>query len=386
MRTGVTVDNVTVYPQLELGSTATAYEPPQVTAAEIDLDGHALNSLPDGTRDELSVDATGAVTLVQRVGVATLPGDAASWVEESQGIGRFRTNVSHAAKRAYTPGSALCDALPYRVGSDDPYDGTNIIAADNWAYATIGDGDTASLVASACGGKTLLYALATPQVITLPSVTLPSWPDGEANLWASAPAPTEMRVDYPDVGHITVQRVNADGSMWVVGDGLADGETVVDPLPPLNTPVDYVITAHTAAGATSELRVPETLWALVGAFNFGAAAGECELARLDPSWGHDVARAGTLYHFADGGEGGGLPVAYGGQDVDATRTMGFTLLDLDQLRRLQELARQYFTCWYRDPYGGRALCAVSWSFSSGVPYDWLKVSASMTETVFEEAW
>ena len=75
-----------------------------------------------------------------------------------------------------------------------------------------------------------------------------------------------------------------------------------------------------------------------------------------------------------------------GQDVDATRSMGFTLLDLDQLRRLQELARQYFTCWYRDPYGGRSLCAVSWNFSSGVPYDWLKVSASMTETVFEEAW
>ena len=166
---GVTVDNVTVYPQLEIGSTATDYEPPQVTTTPVDLDGHTLNSLPDGTRDELSVDATGAVTLTQRVGVATLPGDAASWVEESQGIGRFMTNVSPAAKHAYTPGSALCDALPYRVGSDDPYDGTNIIAADSWAYATIGDGDTASLVASACGGKTLLYALATPQTTKLPS-------------------------------------------------------------------------------------------------------------------------------------------------------------------------------------------------------------------------
>lgn len=386
VRTGVTVDNVTVYPQLELGSTATDYEPPQVTTTSIDLDGHVLNSLPDGTRDELSVDATGAVTLTKRVGVATLPGDAASWVEESQGIGRFRTNVSPAAKSAYTPGSALCDALPYRVGSDDPYDGTNIIAADNWAYATIGDGDTASLVASACGGKTLLYALATPQVITLPSVTLPSWPEGEANLWASSPVPTEMRVDYPDVSSLTVQRVTQDGSTWLVGDSLGSGETVIDPLPPLGVPFEYVVTAHTAAGASSELRVPQRIETLVGAFNFGQAAGVCELARLDPSWGHDVARSGTLYHFADGGEGGGLPVAYGGQDVDAARTMGFTLLDLDQLRRLQDIARRYFTCWYRDPYGGRALCAVSWSFSSGIPYDMLTVSASMTETVFEEAW
>ena len=190
----------------------------------------------------------------------------------------------------------------------------------------------------------------------------------------------------PATSALSVARVNADGSLWTVGDGISDGETVVDPLPPLNTTVDYVITAHTAAGATSELRITETLQAMVGAFNFGQAAGTCELARLDPDWKHDVARSGTLYHFADGGEGGGLPVAYGGQDVDATRSMGFTLLDLDQLRRLQELARQYFTCWYRDPYGGRALCSVSWSFSSGIPYDMLKVSASMTEIVFEEAW
>lgn len=190
----------------------------------------------------------------------------------------------------------------------------------------------------------------------------------------------------PPTVSLTVRRVNADGSLWVVGDGLADGETVVDPLPPLNTPVDYIVTAASAAGAVSELRVTVSLESLVAAFNFGSAAGECELARLDPDWSHDVERSGTLYHFADGGEGGGLPVAYGGQDVDAARSMGFTLLDPDQLRRLQDLARRYFVCWYRDPYGGRALCAVSWSFSSGVPYDWLKVSASMTETVFEEAW
>lgn len=190
----------------------------------------------------------------------------------------------------------------------------------------------------------------------------------------------------PATSTLSVARVNADGSLWTVGDGLSDGETVVDPLPPLNTPVDYVITAHTAAGATSELRVTETLQALMGAFNFGPAAGVCELARLDPDWSHDVARSGTLYHFADGGEGGGLPVAYGGQDVDATRSMGFTLLDFDRLRRMQELARTYYVCWYRDPYGGRALCSVSWSFSSGIPYGKLDVSASMTETVFEEAW
>ena len=190
----------------------------------------------------------------------------------------------------------------------------------------------------------------------------------------------------PPTVTVDVVRRMEDGSTWLVQGGVGDGETVVDPLPPLMVVYYYDVTATAESGAQVTVTVVAQVRTVLAAFNFGQAAGLCELAELDPDWSHDVARSGTLYHFADGGEGGGLPVAYGGQDVDATRSMGFTLLDLDQLRRLQELARQYFTCWYRDPYGGRALCSVNWSFSSGIPYSLLKVSASMTETVFEEAW
>lgn len=46
--------------QLELGSTATDYEPPNVTTIPIDLQGNELCSLPDGTRDVLDV-VTGEV-------------------------------------------------------------------------------------------------------------------------------------------------------------------------------------------------------------------------------------------------------------------------------------------------------------------------------------
>ena len=46
--------------QLELGTTATDYEPPNITTTTpIDLQGHTLNSLPDGTRDELHIDGGG---------------------------------------------------------------------------------------------------------------------------------------------------------------------------------------------------------------------------------------------------------------------------------------------------------------------------------------
>lgn len=72
---GTTVDT-TVYPQIELGSTATAYQPYTYTVTPIDLDGHELRSLPDGTRDELTVDERGHAVLVQRVGHVVLDGSS----------------------------------------------------------------------------------------------------------------------------------------------------------------------------------------------------------------------------------------------------------------------------------------------------------------------
>ena len=183
-----TLNSVTVYPQLELGSTATEYEPPQVTTTPIDLDGHALNSLPDGTRDELTVDATGAVTLVQRVGAKVLPSDAASWVKDSSSSNlRYVTPISPDAVHTYVPGTVMSDALPPRVATDDAYGSTSIIAAWDNAYATIGSGETAQGIANVCGGKTLLYPLATPETISLGHVDLPAVPADAATIWYSVP-------------------------------------------------------------------------------------------------------------------------------------------------------------------------------------------------------
>lgn len=54
---GTVLNNVTIYPQLELGSTPTAYEPPNVT--QTPLPEVELRSLPDGTCDELVIGADG---------------------------------------------------------------------------------------------------------------------------------------------------------------------------------------------------------------------------------------------------------------------------------------------------------------------------------------
>ena len=56
--------NCKLYPQLELGSTATAYEPPNIT--QTPLPEAELRSLPNGTCDELVIGADGTATVERR--------------------------------------------------------------------------------------------------------------------------------------------------------------------------------------------------------------------------------------------------------------------------------------------------------------------------------
>ena len=59
-----TMNNVTIHPQLELGSTATAYEPPNITT--IPLPEVELRGLPNGTCDELVIGADGTCEVERR--------------------------------------------------------------------------------------------------------------------------------------------------------------------------------------------------------------------------------------------------------------------------------------------------------------------------------
>ena len=74
---GRTVDTV-VYPQLELGSTATAYEPPTVTTTP--LPEVELRGLPDGTCDELVIKSDGTCEVERRT---QLTGDEVTALPES---------------------------------------------------------------------------------------------------------------------------------------------------------------------------------------------------------------------------------------------------------------------------------------------------------------
>lgn len=170
IQSGTVLDSYKVAPQIEIGDSATGYESPSgVTTTGIDLQGNALCSLPDGTRDELRVDESGAVTLVKRCNPITLPSEASSWVDTGEDEAkRYRYALSPLAKSGYVPDAIRCDVLPPRAESTaEAQTGTNICATNNGVYVTIGSGETAETVANVCGGGTLIYKLATEQEIDL---------------------------------------------------------------------------------------------------------------------------------------------------------------------------------------------------------------------------
>ena len=69
----------TYHPQLELGSTATAYEPPNVTTTP--LPEVELRSLPNGTCDELVIGADGTCEVERNTGIWTFTGSE-NWARD----------------------------------------------------------------------------------------------------------------------------------------------------------------------------------------------------------------------------------------------------------------------------------------------------------------
>ena len=158
------------------------------TTTPIDLDGHALNSLPDGTRDELRVDATGAVTLVQRVGVATAPTAASGWAwVSSTSRGRFTFPATSRNTGTWDQSKELlCDKLPPATSVNDV---SHAVTVNNAGYAKNPAITSTATAATVAGGATYLYPLATPQVIYLGTIDSPTLPAQTSHVWFSSNIP-----------------------------------------------------------------------------------------------------------------------------------------------------------------------------------------------------
>ena len=318
-----------VRPYVPYGMFGVYIEDP-ATTYPIDLQGNALRSLPDGTRDELRVGER--VTLVKRC------------AETMQ---------------------AVTDGVTGTVGVD-----------------------VLSSTGQIANGAQVVYKLAAPQEIDLGAASDHPFIPEDGEMWVDG---TTMEAslrpaDYagqPMYDSVDVIRVNADGSTWTVASNLTTGDTVTDPLPPLGVDAVYKAVGKTSAGGMSEKLfmhgIPSTGWVL----NFGDAAQETVGFIYNPQATMTLAQGGESYHFADGGMGGGFPVFYPTTDRDASGTLAFDTVLYGDSDRLLDLCRRYPVAWLRDPFGHRWRAHVRPSVSHGVGQVW-PVTIAWDAVRFEE--
>lgn len=375
---------------LSYGDTQETWVPPVTpTSTAIDMQGNELYSLPDGTRDVMSVDATGKVTITKNVGVDTIPTGTSdvSWQSD-------RNRITFSLGNRTVSGTVIGDQLmsetvpPAETGWDKP-DNSYFLATGTTGAVKLNGSTSASDTVSKAGGGLVLYPLESPQTIELDgSVVMPEFPADPTTMWAVSDVPGTVRVDYPDTDSLSVTRVLADGSRWLVDDGLTSGQQAIDPLPPLNTDYAYEVTAHTDAGALVSTEAPQRIDSRGRmALNFGTAASVAHVMGANAKVSYDESADGELYHFADGGESGGLPQFYGTGDIDASGSVSFELMDRAERDRFKRSARRYAVGWFRDAMGGRirARMGYSESVSAGGIAVW-EESVDMDEVIFEEAW
>lgn len=209
---GTTLNNVTVYPQLELGSTATAYEPPNIT--QTTLPEAELRGLPNGTCDELVIRADGSCEVERRTGAWTFDGSE-NWAQDlavgGVEIPYFSCTFSGTSEKIPEINWGGCnDRLPtenpYTYGGDCFY-----IFASGFGYIArirkSGCDDVASIREwLASNNVNAIYGAVDSTELQSP-VTLPALPAPTFNQYHDADIPTEIeaevvKVDYlpaPDV-------------------------------------------------------------------------------------------------------------------------------------------------------------------------------------------
>lgn len=189
--------------QLELGSTPTPYVPygsigiavsgpnllPSITP--IPLQGNVLASLPDGTHDELTVDALGRVKLVKRVGKYTITGNES--VAIASKLDSFiRVSIDSLINQRAPAGATTgyCSKAPYMTSNTEQ--ALHVFAYDGRVLMFYESSDTTGAeTLAAFANAEIFYNLATPQIIDLGTIELPKLADGATvEVVASLSTPT----------------------------------------------------------------------------------------------------------------------------------------------------------------------------------------------------
>ena len=187
---------------------------------------------------------------------------------------------------------------------------------------------------------------------------------------------------------ISVSRQLPDGAQGVVSSDLADDSWAIDRLPPLNTEYSYVVTAYSATGTATSVNVPAYIDSDgQEAFNFGSDASTAILLGFEAESSSALASTGESFHFALGPATEPLPTFYPDGSADATGRKGYSVISVDEYRRLDAIrrARGNAVCWMRDYWGGRHRVLANWTLGySASEYSKWTADADITEVVWEE--
>lgn len=166
---------------LELGSEATAYEPPSVTTTPQDLEGHELRSLPDGTRDVLTWGADGTRSIEQNVDEYKASGNESVYFNND--VGEFSFALQDISRISWD--AFLCDVLPVVESTGSVDVGTSIGGTSVYFKVPgVDDADKAKQWLAA-NTPTLIYPC-TQQTVTLAPVPMTEQPSTTLNVWADA--------------------------------------------------------------------------------------------------------------------------------------------------------------------------------------------------------
>lgn len=204
---GTTVDEI-VHVQLELGSAATDYEPPNITTTPIDLQGHTLNALPNGTRDELRIDGGGNVVLEKRTQTVQLDGDAVWLRFDTPFIGystpwqNFGGSPTGVTANLYIDKLTTSNAIRNGLYSASP--------TGNYAYVR-----DPTFASDAAGVKewmstnkpVAILPLLEPQTISLGTITPPTMAEPNVTAYVADDTPAEIELDYVRDINVVVDRL-----------------------------------------------------------------------------------------------------------------------------------------------------------------------------------
>lgn len=203
-------------------------------------------------------------------------------------------------------------------------------------------------------------------------------------LFSSFGIDMEEEVDpAPEPAYFILTRSIPGESLLSLEDQGFDGQTVIDRLPPLNTPVTYSVVAVAENGAVSSAAMQTVLFeTLDSVYNFGNSAETFVIASLNQEFSETPSISGEAYHFA--GSSDSLPEFYQTGDLDIALSHSFVLLDVQEYARMRAIYKQTAWGWYRCVLGHRHRAQMTLSFNTGYNSSAVEVSVDMAEIAFRE--